>query len=418
MPKLSFEFKISRVDDKQIVDTAAKSFDEMSWKLSHATFTFPFGGGSLACQADELAAHPELNEILSGRLELITDFRYKFAGGGLVSVIRDGQNAEGDKVSVSSGLHTTVADFAKVVALVKRHFDALPPARFLDSLTGGDADGQFKAREAALARLEAAAAHLLTEGEQARKRWEAEYRQKERQLLGELRERTERLEAEYREREEALKSRQEEFDERGRQLKAQNRRHRLLEDLKAKLARPHKTLRLGRGFRWLRGTIFLFMAALILLFGGAAGYYLLQTFTATDTRTLVLAAVNQGVFTGLFVAAWVSFIRWHGQWLRRRAAEEFRLKRFELEIDRASWLIEMAFEWREKFQTEIPANLSAILTGSFPGDVSDQADLRLDVAEVVSHKPSGPATETPPLDGRSSSPAPSDVLPLAKQKPK
>ncbi len=201
-------------------------------------------------------------------------------------------------------------------------------------------------------------------------------------------------------------------------MKAQNRRHRLLEDLKAKLARPHKTLRLGRGFRWLRGTIFLFMVALILLFGGAAGYYLLQTFTATDTRTLVLAAVNQGVFTGLFVAAWVSFIQWHGRWLRRRAAEEFRLKRFELEIDRAGWLIEMAFEWREKFRTEIPADFSAILTGSFPHNVSNQGDLRLDVADVVSRKPSGPGAEATPSDERSPAPAPSDVLPLAKQKPK
>ena len=41
----------------------------------------------------------------------------------------------------------------------------------------------------------------------------------------------------------------------------------------------------------------------------------------------------------------------------RHADEEFRTKRFELDVDRASWLVEMALEWKDEKGTEIPKEL-------------------------------------------------------------
>ena len=37
--------------------------------------------------------------------------------------------------------------------------------------------------------------------------------------------------------------------------------------------------------------------------------------------------------------------------------KEFRLKRLDLDIDRASWLVELALEWQGEKETEIPAEM-------------------------------------------------------------
>lgn len=51
-------------------------------------------------------------------------------------------------------------------------------------------------------------------------------------------------------------------------------------------------------------------------------------------------------------------------WFRQHADEEFRLKRLELDIDRASWVVEMAMEWRDEKGFTIPEELIERLTRS------------------------------------------------------
>ena len=53
----------------------------------------------------------------------------------------------------------------------------------------------------------------------------------------------------------------------------------------------------------------------------------------------------------------IFYIRWNDSWFRQHADEEFQLKRFELDIDRASWVVEMALEWKDEKGTEIPEEL-------------------------------------------------------------
>ena len=45
-----------------------------------------------------------------------------------------------------------------------------------------------------------------------------------------------------------------------------------------------------------------------------------------------------------FAFAAVFYIRWNDQWLRQHADEEFRMRQLELDIDRASWITELALE--------------------------------------------------------------------------
>ncbi|MHC4403603.1 MAG: AAA family ATPase [Planctomycetota bacterium] len=438
MSNLSFEFATARVDDRQVLDSVTKAVEATSWSLSQVSVTFPFGGGAFVCSADELAGQNELTEVVESRLALVATFLFRFSGGAKMTVRRGSPEEAVDQVTLNSGNDETPAEFARVVAAVKRNFDAHSPARFVDSVAREGAEHAHEAREAAVVRLEATAAHLLTETEQARKRWEDEHRQKENRLFEQyqqraaeleadyknrerqLQERAAQLEAEYRSREKELQARQSQIEADGRDREEQRRRktaeidedhsrrekevqareneldrrrheletaggrHRLRENLKDKLAGGDRLLRLSRGSRWLRRTISLFNVALVLLFGGAAGHAFYQTVTSTESGVVVLAGINQAVFLLLFVAASYFFLRWHGDWFRRRAEEELRLKRREIELDRVDWLLEAAFEWKEKHGTEIPVDwLDSLLAGGrftdgrsrrAPADVSASGD--------------------------------------------
>jgi hypothetical protein len=88
---------------------------------------------------------------------------------------------------------------------------------------------------------------------------------------------------------------------------------------------------------------------------------------------LLVAAVKQFTFTALFVSTAYFFIRWNNHWFQRHANEEFRLKRMELDIDRASWFVEMAFEWKDEKGEAIPLEIIERLTqGLFASEGTDR----------------------------------------------
>ncbi|TIS49622.1 hypothetical protein [Mesorhizobium sp.] len=62
----------------------------------------------------------------------------------------------------------------------------------------------------------------------------------------------------------------------------------------------------------------------------------------------------------LGLVAW--YLRWMNRWFERYADAEFYLKQFELDIDRANWVVETALEWKEKQEKSIPDALLASIS--------------------------------------------------------
>ena len=58
----------------------------------------------------------------------------------------------------------------------------------------------------------------------------------------------------------------------------------------------------------------------------------------------------------------VFYIKWIDRWAQIHANEEFRLKRLDLDIDRSSWIVEVALEWQEEKGGAIPQELLDKLT--------------------------------------------------------
>lgn len=57
----------------------------------------------------------------------------------------------------------------------------------------------------------------------------------------------------------------------------------------------------------------------------------------------------------LGMVAW--YLRWLNRWFERYADTEFQLKQFELDIDRASWVVEAALEWKLSQDKPMPEHL-------------------------------------------------------------
>lgn len=54
--------------------------------------------------------------------------------------------------------------------------------------------------------------------------------------------------------------------------------------------------------------------------------------------------------------------RWQQSWLARHADEEFLAKRLEIDVDRASWVVELALEYEESTDEPLPDYLMEVLT--------------------------------------------------------
>lgn len=63
-----------------------------------------------------------------------------------------------------------------------------------------------------------------------------------------------------------------------------------------------------------------------------------------------------------FLSTFIYYIRWQNQWFKRHADSEFANKKFESDMLRASWIVEMLLEWNDKKENPIPDHLLLSLT--------------------------------------------------------
>ena len=110
-----------------------------------------------------------------------------------------------------------------------------------------------------------------------------------------------------------------------------------------------------------RAPIHILFILLMIVFGGSLIQSIYLGLIASDsitTANLIRLALSATGFTGVTIF----YIRWNDNWFRQHADEEFSLKKLELDIDRASWVVEMAMEWQDEKGSELPEELINRLT--------------------------------------------------------
>jgi hypothetical protein len=333
-------------------------------------------------------------EVLAESERVVPNFVFHFPDNWHVNIQRQpDQNAPFDVVTVNRpNQQQDPLRFAKLMAAIQKHLHKTTSLMGVADLLGPSAKEHFQAREIALARLEKMGSDMLLEMEQARKRREQEFGEKEKGLKETNRQRERELDAAIAKQKQELDARSTELDALRKELDdraAKHARRQHYKDIKEKFKSWSETFQVTPGTNLLRRSVYWFTCVLLVLFGGVAGWFLFQSVVAQDNVHLVSALVKQITFTALFVSTAYFFIRWNNQWFRRHANEEFRLKRMELDIDRASWFVEMAFEWKDEKGEEIPEALIDRLTqGLFSEPGSDHA---VEPAESLAHALMGAA---------------------------
>jgi hypothetical protein len=313
----------------------------------------------------DLPTHSGLKEVLGKDVKAFRRITYYY---GLHESIRVERQPDAsslyDKVTVSAGNQKDAVQFAMFCAAAQKHLGASSLSN-LSNLLGPEAQRHFEAREIALSKLEKLTATLLQDVEKSRQEREREFHVKETSLEEKYEQRLAELDSQHEFQQKAIADRAEELDTLQKELDdraAKHARRQHYKDIKEKFKSWSETFQVTEGTKNLRGTIYWFTLFLTLLFGGLAGLFLFQSFSLQDSTQVVAVIIKQVTFTILFVSSAYSFIKWNNQWFQRHANEEFRLKRMELDIDRASWFVEMAFEWKDQKGEEIPIELVERLT--------------------------------------------------------
>ena len=229
----------------------------------------------------------------------------------------------------------------------------------------------YDAREDVVVRLEGALAGLTQKiaghAVQVRQQLDSEFQVYREKARDEIVAERNRLESDIADREKTLREEQLALDERLQQVNDRESRHvrrQIREDLKEELTRRSASFNLTPGTGRLRRPVFWFSVVLLVIFGaGLVGFSWLLVFSPPTTNAeLVAVSVRQILFGLTFGATAVFFLRWNNRWFERHADEEFRLKRLHLDLDRASWVVEMAMEWAEEKGGALPPTLVDRLT--------------------------------------------------------
>jgi hypothetical protein len=71
----------------------------------------------------------------------------------------------------------------------------------------------------------------------------------------------------------------------------------------------------------------------------------------------LIAGIKPALLTVAMLGLIAWYLRWMNRWFERYADAEFQLKQFELDIDRASWVVEAALEWKLSQDRPMPEHL-------------------------------------------------------------
>jgi hypothetical protein len=353
-------FQIIPASDKKYIDAVRAmqadglTFSKASLHELHDLTAKDFEKGDVAgILGHEGSVFPSLTFEFDGAKKLRID-RKSPAGSifDTVTAICDANDLNGKK------------EAARLGAIAQKHLGNWS-LQGLSNVLGTEAMKHLEAREAALARLEIATAKLNEEMECVRKQREKELNEKTALLETKYEQRRQALEDEIAAHRKVLADKETELTKKQQELKdraAMHERRQHFKDMTDKLATWSEEFTVSAGTKGLRDPVWWTTLLLIVLFGGIAGAFLFWTFKVDDTVSLIFAVVKQITSTILFVSAAYFFIRWNNQWFQKHANEEFRLKRLELDIYRASWFAEMAFEWKDEKGNQIPQEIITTLT--------------------------------------------------------
>ena len=396
------KFRCPRLLDSQIVEAMRKI--AVDCKLSNAQMVItPFDGAS---------EHATAIDSLDDTIKTVVDFSgvtiYRFAlaltyQNGRHSLVTLSRKSTEYFDEVVLRTHpdpkTSELAFLTLVAAAKRELKEIKIEGSLSGFPNETLNEYYAARDATLTRLETVSGELLIDFHKKQQQTEAEISRRTEAVKAEHEVLKQTLRDEYAAKEAALQKEEEELANRAAEFETKESKY-LRRDLRkallTELAERSKKFSLTDGTRHLRWPIVLTMLAFVGFCATMVVLNYTQTAALLETAKDDFSKINPWTFAFLglkqlgFVAAFLGgvwyFIRWNDRWFRQHADAEFMFKQMELDVNRASWVIETALEWKSENKAELPPELLEPIAHNLfrsSGEKTDCSDAPLDLPTML-----------------------------------
>jgi len=389
--------KIPRQSDKVLVEAFVAFATHI--KAPHVAVNAGVAGSFKLAPEDEIPS--ELEMLMSYGGALIEGLNATAPGFG-VALHRGGYPVQGqpksaiyDDISVNFDAQKctlTEQQRIELIGLLSKRLGSFDPLRHVKGGISEEQDQVLAIHNAALERLEALNEELIRGSEKYRRTVEKDYRERSKQLEEKFDERATQLNEDIDkkrdaiiQREEKLSKKLQEIDDRQNTHVRRELRQQILEEIRNRT----KEFKLTKGTNNLRWPIHLVCLGLIGILGWSAIYYAMQSIDALAKNpisniTVAVLVSKQLLLSGAFGAAVIFYLRWMNSWFAQHASTEFQLRQFQLDIERASWVVETALEWKDAKGGNIPSELLGPISNNLFGSTDEVASEMTPADELAS----------------------------------
>lgn len=366
MPFQNYSFRITKSNDSKILTAVRKISDEVTFKIQSIHLQLYYGGQPIQGTPAELDKNDSYITVLGEKTELVKrfDFRYNLNTQLVIDRV-DNQTYDTLTFIFNNLADNHFAEVSKFISLIRKNLKSIDSELTTKTLFNDELKRHYELRESELTKLEEISESIIYKQQQFLLQKEQEYLKRKEELDEIYNNKTKELENTFNTKKVELDNERSLLDKKLQEIndhESKHERRRLREDLKKELKSRSEKFELTKGTNDLRKPIFIFSTILLILFGsGLVTYSILSVSEllkpVKDSSILISLLIKQISFALAFGSTSVFFIRWNNKWFEQHANEEFRLKRHEIDIDRASWIVEMALEWRTEKEGEIPSQL-------------------------------------------------------------
>jgi hypothetical protein len=375
----SSSFRVDRVTDNEVVERLQRIVAEVQAGVKQFTVLPTFSQNTIETPFNDLKY--DVKSILSQDTIAISVFTLETGAGISISVRRqldqDNQKWEPhDVISVSpSNSDIGLEVFTKIWAAARRHFSPIDRIAVLEHLTD-DQRQYIEQRQLSLHRLETMQDEFFRKIQDFTVHQATAAQTNQAKLEEVFNSRATELEASHAALRKKLDDERAAFEEEKRQLDLRDStvvRRSIRDEVKKLLSTRAEGFKLSEHAKEKTTPVFWAYIVLMMVLSGLAGFYIFKDFEATAGATASPWLIGRQVaFTLAFAITAGFFIRWLNTAAQRHVDEEFQTKKYELDFERASFVVEWAMEWA-KDQRDVPQFLIERLSRGLFDSTSTEA---------------------------------------------
>jgi hypothetical protein len=380
-----YNFEILKHTDKNIINELLLLNDDTLFKVNSVVVKTLSGKDIRINIKKDLP--DELLKIVSIDSESLNVFNITVKCGTsdlTFQILRDHNEKPFDRIYFTGSYDDTdTFDFDILYGELRKRFQAVNSEK-----TELDEDKKvsefYLRRESDLSRLEGLAKQLIIDNQNIIK-------QKESELKDETKIIRDKLENDYKEKNDKIGEREKALEEKQKNIDDRENKHvrrEIRKNLKEVFLQYSKDYHLTKGTVRKRFIIHMFSIILLMIFGYGFIYFsilsmdtIIDAIKSGNYQILITLYIKNILFALGFGSTSIFYIRWNNKWFEQHSSEEFKLKKLEIDIERASWIVEMALEWEDN-KKEIPVLLIDRLSQNLFND-SKEEDIKLHPADQL-----------------------------------